>query len=104
MSVFDLTPEPTLLAVRRETYEVDKAAMVARIEAALSGLSATEVMEMIRREEIEHRVVSEDLISVIPRKTCHPVLASYVCIVDLSFEDGRFQGVDDISACGLVVV
>ena len=97
-----LVPPPTLSALRAGTYEVDKTAMTRAIEAQLAGVSSREIMALLRAEEIEHRIVSEDLIAVIPRKVFLPVLASYACLVDLAFEDGHFARVADISGCGLI--
>ncbi|MEM1232568.1 MAG: hypothetical protein AAGH70_00450 [Pseudomonadota bacterium] len=101
MDAFAMIPEPTMLKIRSPDFAIDKAAMSARVTDALSGNSAAEVIALLTEAEIQHTFVSEDVLSVVSRKSFMPVPASYSCNVDIRFEDGAFVEVVDIWGCGL---
>lgn len=99
---FILIPEPSLLDLRDEDWNIDELAMLDHYQKMFGNMSAEQVVKILNENEVIFKFISDSEIQFGVRKNFTPIMASYGCLVRLSFVDGMFNKAEDVSACGVV--
>lgn len=99
---FILIPEPSLLDLRDEGWNIDERAMLDHYQSLFSNMSAEQVAKMLNKNKLIYKFISNSEIQLGVRKNFIPIMASYGCLVRLSFVDGMFNKVEAVSACGVI--
>lgn len=99
---FVIIPEPSLSDIRTEGWSVDEEAMLDHYQRLFDKMPAEQVVHTLEENNIQFKFISDTEIQFGVSKGFLPVMASYRCLVRVSFADGFFDKAEDISACGVV--
>lgn len=102
MGKIKIIPEPSLSGIRDDNWSVDVPSMLSYYDSLFNGMSLAHIVPVLENENIQFKFISDSEIQFVPRKFFLPMLASYICVVVIEFENGIFKKTKSVYMCGLL--